>query len=268
MRSCPQSAAKDLTLNSMHFIYLSPHLDDVALSCGGLVWEQSHAGAPVEVWTICAGDPPEGPLSPFAQSLQKRWQTGLQPSMQRRQEDLASCQLLGAAAKHFPIPDCIYRQAEPGGHFLYTTEESLTGPLDPAEQPLLQRLRYRLAAELPASSTFVCPLALGGHVDHRLVRQAAELLNRRLYYYADYPYILQQPEALSNLLQEGWSAETYPISPVAMAAWEDSVAAHISQVSTFWSSLDEMRLAMLRYCQEQSGVSLYGSPQLLPSVDS
>jgi len=53
----------------MNWIYISPHLDDVAFSSGGLVWEQSNAGEQVGIWTIFAGDPPVGPLSDFAEKL-------------------------------------------------------------------------------------------------------------------------------------------------------------------------------------------------------
>ena len=28
----------------MRWIYLSPHFDDAVLSCGGLIWEQTHSG--------------------------------------------------------------------------------------------------------------------------------------------------------------------------------------------------------------------------------
>ena len=47
-------------------IYLSPHLDDAALSCKGSIKQQTQAGERVEVWTVCAGEPPDGPLSMFS----------------------------------------------------------------------------------------------------------------------------------------------------------------------------------------------------------
>jgi hypothetical protein len=70
------------------FIYLSPHLDDVTLSCGGLVWEQVQAGEQVEIWTICAGDPPPGALSPYAEELHHRWGYGIEAIAERRIEDI------------------------------------------------------------------------------------------------------------------------------------------------------------------------------------
>lgn len=80
----------------MQTIYLSPHLDDVALSCGGLVWQEAQAGEQVAIWTICAGGIPPGPLSDFAKKLHKRWQTGRNAVKHRRQEDIASCSILDA----------------------------------------------------------------------------------------------------------------------------------------------------------------------------
>ena len=91
----------------MNWIYLSPHFDDVALSVGGLLWEQSQAGERVSIWTICGGDPPPGDFSPFAEALQARWETGAQSMIIRRAEDIESCHLLGAESVHLSIPDCI-----------------------------------------------------------------------------------------------------------------------------------------------------------------
>jgi len=68
----------------MNWIYLSPHLDDVALSVGGLLWEQSQAGEQVAVWTICAGDPPPGDFAAFAQTLHARWGIGIEAAAARR----------------------------------------------------------------------------------------------------------------------------------------------------------------------------------------
>ena len=245
----------------MPWIYLSPHPDDAALSCGGLIWEQTDAGASVSVWTICAGDPPAGPISPFAKSLQARWHAGPQAAKQRRQEDAASCQLLCAIPLHFEYPDCIYRKDAPGGSFLYTTEESLNGSLHPAEQPLVEALSQRLSTQIFPGANLVCPLAIGGHVDHRLVRQAAERLGWPLFYYADYPYAVRQPEELASLFSAGWQAVTYPITPAGMQAWYGSVAAHASQISTFWPDLTSMRSAMKSYLEMQGGIILWQPPE-------
>src|SRR5689334_12434287 len=77
-------------------VYLSPHLDDAALSCGGMIHQQTQAGERVVVVTLCAGGPPAGALSDFAQSLHTRWQTPVEAVAVRRAEDLAALKVLGA----------------------------------------------------------------------------------------------------------------------------------------------------------------------------
>jgi LmbE family N-acetylglucosaminyl deacetylase len=264
----------------MHWVYLSPHLDDAALSCGGLIWEQVQAGKRVSIWTVCAGDAPEGPLSAFAEELHARWGTGSEAGELRRQEDMASCTRLGADWKHFPIPDCIYRGVginawgDGGGHpgeraFYYPERETIFGALHPQEAELVQHLGSQLAEAFSADCQVVCPLAMGGHVDHRLTRAAAEMAavrakalgpagrSRRLWYYADYPYALEGREQIEELKRQGWRRQRYPVSASGLEAWAGSVAAHRSQISTFWPDPEAMRKALQDYYADQGGVVLW-----------
>lgn len=244
----------------MQWIYLSPHFDDVALSCGGLVREQTLAGDLVSLWTICGGAPPQVPLSPFAEQLHARWQTGPGAVKHRQSEDMISCLHLGAGYRHFSIPDCIYRRSPVDGSALYASEESLSGPLHPDEEPLIEALSAELARILPAEAELVSPLTLGGHVDHRLTRAAAERLQRRLWYYADYPYVRHDFAPLKALREAGWEQVIRPISPDGMAAWEQAVAAHASQISTFWPNFTAMRQALRDYSRSIGGAALWRAP--------
>ncbi len=244
----------------MQWVFLSPHLDDVAISCAGLVWELTQQGDRVSIWSICAGKPPAGPLSPFAQSLHARWRAGSQAVHLRQAEDRRACQKMGAEPVYLDIPDCIYRTARKTGEHLYASEESLFGPLHPAEHRLVQRLARRLARNLPPEAQLVAPLALGNHVDHQLTRQAAEQSERSLCYYADYPYAAKAAEELEILRQSGWQSRVWPISPPALQAWIAAVWEHQSQISTFWSGLEDVQDQILVYCQQMSGVRLWSPP--------
>jgi LmbE family N-acetylglucosaminyl deacetylase len=239
----------------MNWIYLSPHLDDVALSVGGLLWEQSKSGEKVSIWTICGGDPPPGNLSPFAKTLHTRWETGAYSMSIRRLEDIESCQLLGVDHMHFDIPDCIYRRSPVSDEHLYDSEEALWNPVHTDEETLIAKTTKEIAQRLPQDVQVVCPVTLGNHVDHRLTRKAAERLEVPLLYYADYPYVLESDyhKALENLL-----ATHFSISPQALVAWQKAVAAHQSQISTFWENLNQMQRAILEYCRLMEGIKLFG----------
>ncbi len=242
----------------MHWIYLSPHLDDVALSVGGLLWEQVKAGKSVKILTIFAGDPAPGPFSAFAESLHARWAVDPEVAIAaRRAEDVEACKILGVDYQHLSISDCIYRTAEHSRKHLYASEESLFGDVHPAEVTLIENLSHMLEQGIMETSQLVCPLALGNHVDHQLVRTAAERLELDLLYYADYPYLLDAP---------GWevaqsNAVTYPITEKGIVVWQNSVAAYFSQISTFWRNTSEMALAIQAYAQKMGGVKLWKKPE-------
>jgi LmbE family N-acetylglucosaminyl deacetylase len=238
----------------MNWIYLSPHFDDVALSIGGLLWEQSQAGEHVSIWTICGGEPPSVGYSPFAEELHARWGTGVGSISVRRAEDQESCRLLGAKAVHFNVPDCIYRLSPKNNKHLYASEQELWIPVHPDEEPLVRQIAAELSEILPTDSQVVCPMTLGKHVDHRLTRMAAERLNVPLLFYADYPYVLAEE---NQIFFEKPAPFHTSISNFGLEAWQMAIAAHRSQISTFWQNLDEMRLAIKDYYQHMNGIKLF-----------
>lgn len=236
----------------MHWIYLSPHFDDAAYSCGGLIWEQAHSGDRIEIWTLCAGDPPPGPLSLYAEAIHQRWQTGTQAVAARRQEDEAACRILGGESRRFSLPDCIYRRL-PSGEPLIFKDDDLFTPLRPEETGLVEWLSGKLGRSLPPEAALVAPLSLGGHMDHRLARAAAERQTNPLYFYADFPYVVMQPVDLSAWIHASWYEMLRTISRPGLAAWQDAVAAYVSQSSTFWPSDAAMRDQMRAYWESTGG---------------
>jgi LmbE family N-acetylglucosaminyl deacetylase len=236
-------------------VYLSPHLDDVALSCGGQVYQQSSAGQTVVVVTLCAGLPATENTSPFAESLHARWQVPPAQAMTtRRAEDLAALAQLGAAGLHLDVPDCIYRVSLASGGARYASEEALWGALHPEEAGLAQRCAETLRARLqhlPGLRWYV-PLSLGHHVDHQLARRAAELAFPVWAYYEDYPYAdreanLSPHSKVTGEETLGLRPEVWPLSAADLRAKCRAVAAYTSQLSTFWESPAAMEASLASY---------------------
>src|SRR5437773_7157487 len=94
-------------------IYLSPHLDDAALSCGGAIARHANAGARVLVVTLCTAAPPAGPFSDFANAVHQSW--GLAPAevigARLREDDLALARL-DADTYRAGLLDAIYRRPD------------------------------------------------------------------------------------------------------------------------------------------------------------
>jgi LmbE family N-acetylglucosaminyl deacetylase len=233
-------------------VYLSPHLDDVVLSCGGTIYRQVRAGERVLVVTFFAGSPEDDSLTAFARELKARWGGAEDPVAVRRREDLAALAVLGAEGLHLPFLDCVYRQDPRTGEALYPQEESIFGEVHPAEAGWHRELLAALEARLGSldGAKMYAPLTVGHHVDHILVQRLAFALLRRgaqVLFYEDYPYAgdTQAVEAVLRTWPElCWSSETLFFSEEALRAKQEAIARHASQISTFWANLEDMRRAV------------------------
>jgi LmbE family N-acetylglucosaminyl deacetylase len=240
--------------HGMRWIYISPHLDDVILSAGGLIYEQTQAGTPVEIWTMICGVPPLRRLSELARDLHRQWgtTTARQTVLLRRREDRAAATRVGARVRHFDVPDCIYRLG-PDGEFLYS---DIFVPPHPFEADLPTRITAELASCLRSDDMLFGPLAIGGHVDHVIVRQAVEALGRPLQYFADIPYLLYHPEALEPAVK-GMRVEVWPVGEAGLQAWIDGVAAYRSQIAALFVTGTGMRAGIQHAWEVAQGVRLW-----------
>ena len=241
-------------------IYLSPHLDDAALSCGGQIFAQTAGGRTVLVVTVMAGDPPGGSLTEFAGILHGRWQLAADAVAARRQEDVAACCVLGADHAHWDTPDCIYRRQPDTGEAMYLSNSDIFGAVHTTEAGLIDLLARRID-DLPGHDRLLVPLTAGHHVDHQLMRLAAERSRDadRLYYYEDYPYV-QAPGALAAAMdapEKEWRFEIIPLAEADLAARMDAVAAFVSQLSSFFNGRADLERQIRGYVQQVGGERLW-----------
>lgn len=251
--------------NYYDHLYLSPHFDDVVLSCGGQIFRHTGVGDSVLVVTITAADPPAGPRSETVESLHRRWTDSLggeAPAAmvaQRRAEDLAAIAVLRADAHHLPFLDCIYRTGADGSA-LYPGPTDMFGAPDSADQALVSVLAAAMA-DLPDAGRVYAPLGVGGHIDHGLTRHAAERAYEEVVYYEDYPYTMT-PGALEAVLPVSgrgeWASEITWLTEAALAARIESVSAYRSQLSSFFTGPADLAAKLreegLRVLNEARGV--------------
>jgi LmbE family N-acetylglucosaminyl deacetylase len=243
-------------------VYLSPHLDDAALSCGGQIYQLAAEGKSVLVVTVMAGDPASRPSSQFAQSLHQRWQLESNTVEARRAEDAAACRVLGADWQHWDFLDCIYRIEPETERPLYTSDEGLFGEIDPADFGLIDKLVGKMTL-LPAHEQLYVPLTLGHHVDHQLTRQAAErafpaaertFSAPSLLYYEDYPYA-ERTAAEQFAAQEAgsWQAKVIELTENGVAARINAIQCFKSQLSTFFKNGQDLAHQVRIYIETVGG---------------
>jgi LmbE family N-acetylglucosaminyl deacetylase len=236
-------------------VYLSPHLDDAVLSCGGAIRRQALHGEPVVVITLIAGDAaPGAAFSPFAQRLLGEWGGHPRPFRLRRAEDLAALTLLGAQAVHLDYLDAIYRTGG-DGRWIYCDGAELFGQVHPDDplalegcRPLATRLAEQLFDTLSVEpgQAVHAPLAVGRHVDHQITHTAARVLlswGYRVAFYEDYPYAERAGAtelALSAAQAQGWRAQAVPLEAGDVAAKSAALGYYRSQLPMLFDGSEAM----------------------------
>lgn len=237
-------------------IVLSPHLDDAVFSCGGLIARTTARGGHVLILTLFTADADPATLSPFARALHAQWGLGGAPYAARRAEDVASCAVLGAEWRHAGLADAIYRRGGDGRH-LYPDSRALFGA--PAADDDALGAAAAVIVELATSlggGTLVAPLAIGGHVDHRLVRQAAERVGvgRRLIYYEDFPYARSRRQRWKALLWPWkWRSRRVELGETELEKKIAAASAHISQIHPAFADLGALSAAIRRFADLRGG---------------
>jgi LmbE family N-acetylglucosaminyl deacetylase len=148
--------------------YLGPHPDDIAFSCAGRVLGDVASGAEVTLVSVfISGE--------FAEV--------------RRAEDEEAARRLGCRHLSIDLFEALDRPEVHGSLGLFM-------PFGPAHLGITSEVVTRLGWHLHAGAELVAPLAVGAHIDHRIVHEAARALAFQLSpdvglsYFEDLPYSL------------------------------------------------------------------------------
>lgn len=219
-----------LSLESMmgrRILLLSPHADDVAYSIGGIVAQLSMR-ADLCLMTIFGHS---GWALP--QTLCEKSADAI--SAQREREDRAYCARRRIDYDLLPCPDSFVMGYDK------ETELSIAATDDPRTESVVSLIRNAVAGRMP--QVVLAPCGLGGHVDHQIVRMAADALHHdEVLYYEDVPYSsnLPLPELERQLVVQGLTpAMTADIEVVLESKYED-MWGYRSQTSA--STIAEMLL--------------------------
>ena len=165
-----------LTLNSLvgrRILLLSPHADDVAYSIGGIVANLS-LRADILLVRIFG-------RSGWALASNLREASVDVISAVREQEDRAYCERRRIDYSILYCPDSFVMGYDEA------TELSVVPDDDPRTADVVTLIGDTVARLVP--DVVVAPCGLGGHVDHRIVRTAADALHQAdIFYYEDIPY--------------------------------------------------------------------------------
>jgi O-antigen/teichoic acid export membrane protein/LmbE family N-acetylglucosaminyl deacetylase len=241
-------------------LFISPHLDDAVLSCGGYIARLAAAGEKVVIVTFFTADIGQRePVSWLAQRNLRAWNmhSSSTPFAERRVEDQVAASRLGAETLHMGLLDAMYRR-KANGEFLYPTS-TVEVPIDPEDRSVtgevLQRMLREVARRFEGSGgiSWFVPLGIGGHVDHVLVRDSAEAVfgPDSLAYYEEIPYVARKEnrDLLVNgpaqRVAESWTSTSVALTQPEIEARIEAAACYSSQIPGLFPTLLERNLEIL-----------------------
>lgn len=185
---------------------LAPHCDDLAFSLGGVLWDGSF-----------------GPFLPIAIFSQSSYT--LRPALKdtatvtalRKEEDR---RFFSHFATALP-PVWLDRQDAPL-RLAIEARQTRSAAIDDADETEVEEIAAAVEKLLPPGSLLLAPLALGNHIDHRLVRLAACLLQARgfrVLLYEDTPYAAElAPEEIDDAARLAGLLLKAPLEPLLFAS--------------------------------------------------
>ena len=174
-------------------LFLSPHLDDVVLSCPGRILSEVARGRRAIVATLFT----ETDARPHHRDLYRR----------RREEDLRAVEALGAETRWLGLPDAPFRNP------FYSSFRTIVLEMHPEEESYVAAVAaavHSLCDEVKPGSLHAPLVGVGTHIDHRLTYTAVEhLVETRVLdrgvtvYYEDRPYAFVRHHVKMRLAELG-----------------------------------------------------------------
>ena len=194
-------------------LFISPHLDDAVFSCAGMMQRAVTSGENVVIATVFTDGPGAYHL--------------------RRAEDEIALRLLGAHPVHLGQTDAWDRDVA------YRSYRGIVFGWQAADEQTMDttaRLLERLGILIRPQLVFA-PLAVGTHVDHRIVHQAAKRVGWpcEVLFYEDRPYAYAYDAVELRLQEIGYDG-----GPVNIAALLGSLR-QLPHVTKYLPSGDERR---------------------------
>jgi LmbE family N-acetylglucosaminyl deacetylase len=204
-------------------LFVQPHSDDIALSCGGTVAKAAAGERAVMATVFCRVADPGVQRNDLARTIEGSWQLGDGAQAGRRAEDEEAARCLGAELVWLDHLDAIFRGSA------YADRVHLRGPVRDADRPAVaaaERDVVDLVTRIAPTAVFL-PLAVGGHVDHRACHEMHSALaasGAEIRLYEDQPYSLA-PGAIEARLAELGPLRLEPRLVDVSSVWERKISA-------------------------------------------
>lgn len=227
-------------------LFLSPHLDDVAFSCGGTVARLAQEGWRTVIATVFTRSVEQPTGFALACQTDKGIPAEIDYMALRRMEDAIAARLLGGGQPVWlPFLEAPHRG--------YQSRDALFGDLradDRVDAEVAQVVSALVAGLAPAR--LFAPQGLGGHVDHlQVVRAVCACGWPNVVWYRDAPYASRHPEAAPAPVVVETRIAAVEID-TTLAIKLDACASYGSQIDYQFGGEAAMRSTLTRFARGEA----------------
>ena len=229
-------------------LFLSPHLDDVVFSCGGLAASLADLGWETVLATVFTRS--VVPATGFA--LECQLDKGLSPDVDymalRRAEDQAAARLLSfTTVRWLDMLEAPHRGYNAPPELFGDIHESDSVHVELASQFMTLAAEFR-------PDLILAPQGLGRHVDHQQVVAAAcrSFPADRTAFYRDTPYAIREPASICLPAIPLGVASTVPIG-AALHRKVAAAQAYASQIGFQFGGAETLARALQAFALQEGG---------------
>lgn len=195
------------------FLFVSPHLDDAVYSAGGLISYLVSKKADVTVVNVFSKAQEPSTVSAKKFMRDCGFDSAEKFFLARRNEDSKVAQFLKIKILNLGFTDALWRKKPRLGmlaeligkvipeiiHVYPTYRFHIkNGKVASQDRDLSVKISEKIkqATRKDSNIQVFCPLAIGSHIDHIIVRNVISDLNLDTIYWADFPYLLDHDDQL------------------------------------------------------------------------
>lgn len=229
-------------------LFVSPHLDDVAFSCGGTLARIANKGWCTILATVFTRSVPNPEGFALRCQLDKGLPADVDYMALRREEDREFAERSG-------VHELVWLNHPEAPHRGYGSPPALFGdaPEGDGIWESVSRDLEKLITKYKPEVIFL-PQALGGHVDHlQVIRAAAEFVPaEKSLWYRDAPYAIRKPESQPSPLLPRGLVEIGLGVACSLETKLDACAAYSTQLGFQFGGEKEMRETLARFASEEA----------------
>jgi hypothetical protein len=199
---------------------ISPHFDDAVFSAGFLITQikQHQPVRVVNVFTSATKKPATLSAKAFLRQCGSSDAVGLYS--QRLQEDnkvLTGLKInpinMGFTEAMWRSKNNIFGKVLPELGAVYPTYRwhIISGRISAKDHNLMEQIYISLKKIIPRSATVICPIGIGNHVDHLIVRDVCSQLPNKIIYWSDFPYDLKNTPDPQFITKHGLKPFEFPV---------------------------------------------------------